>query len=94
MSFNDTTIPKHSTEARTYLLGEMSPSELGEIFDIPEVVMVIAPLFPSDWGVVECQSHSLGDLFVSKLNPAFSVVLFLVAAKLLATSTHHGVCKN
>jgi hypothetical protein len=70
----------------------MCPSEFGEVFDVPQVVMVVATLLPANGSIVEHQGHSLGHTLVKKLNPPFSEILLLVTFKLDSTLSNNRIC--
>ena len=69
----------------------MCPPEFGQIFDVPQVIMVVATFLPTNGSVVEHQRHSLGQTLVVKLHPPFSEVLFLVAFELDSALTNNRI---
>ena len=75
----------------TSLLCEVSPPKLGEILDVPQVIMVVMSLPPPDWSVVQSDSDSLGNSLVCKLHPTLSIVPTFVPPKLLPPLLHHGI---
>ena len=79
------------TMKHTFLLCEVSPLELGEILDVPEVIVVVVPLPPPDWRVVQSDGNSLGNSLVYKLHPTLGIVPTFVSPKLLPPLLHHGI---
>ncbi len=75
----------------TNLLGKMSPLEFCEVFDIPNVIMVKALLFATNWVVIHCHGNDLCYSLVGELYPSLSVVAFLVATKLPPTFAYGRV---
>ena len=79
------------TRQHTSLLCEVSPPELREILDVPEVVMVVVSLPAPNWRVVQSDSHSLSNSLVCKLHPTLRVVPTFVPPKLLPPLLYHWI---
>ena len=69
-------------------LGEVVPFELGEVFDVPHVVVVETLLAAANNGRVQRLGHLLCNRLVLELNPSFRKVLLFVASILFATRCH------
>ena len=70
------------------------PLELGQIFDGPQVISIVASLLTADGCVVERESYQLCNLLVSELDPTFSEVLFAVSSRPLSLLTRFRICED
>lgn len=69
----------------------MCPLELGEVFHIPEVVVVIASLLASNRCVVESEGDRFCNSFVHKFDPSFCVISLLVPTELFSSFVYQRV---